>query len=175
MAGGVSGASGNNPIQGKNGAKVSGTQKTNGAGNIPMADANRDITAEEQAKKKQDAAKAKLTEEIAKGNALYNQTSPIGWLGQVIDGQKVGSEIIITDIPEGTTLGQVSKMYNLPAGALRHNSAGGGGNFDLHKVCGGTVAVNIEHMAEGLGITTDQLKEMFPDEAFSNWHFGTGR
>lgn len=175
MAGGVSGASGNNPVQGQTGIHSTGTQQTSGAGNVPMADASRDITAEQQAQKKKDAAKAKLTAEIQNGNALYNQTSPLGWLGQVIDGQKVGSEIIITGIPEGTTLGQVSKMYNLPAGALRHNSAGGGGNFDQHKVCGGTVSVNIEHMAEGLGITTDQLKDMFPDEAFSNWHFGTGK
>jgi hypothetical protein len=175
MAGGVSGASGNNPIQGKNDIKASGTQKSNGAGNVPMADANRDVTAEEQAKKKQDAAKARLTENIKNGDALYNQTSPIGWFGQVIDGQKVGSEIIITGIPEGTTLGQVSAMYNLPAGSLRHNSAGGGGNFNLHKVCGGTVSVHVDHMAQGLGITTDALKDMFPDEAFSNWHFGTGK
>lgn len=175
MRNGVSGTSGNAPIGRINSPSASGTRSTGETGNIPMADANKDVTAEEQAKKKQDAAKAKLTEEIAKGNALYNQTSPIGWLGQAIDGQKVGSEIIITGIPDGTTLGQVSRMYNLPAGALRHNSAGGGGDFDKHKVCGGTVTVHVDHMASGLGITTDQLKEMFPDEAFSNWHFGTGK
>ena len=175
MAGGVNGASGNQPVQGAHTGKTSGGKTVKGAGNVPMADANRDVTAEEQAKKKQDAAKANLQACIESGDAIYNQTSPIGWLGQFIDGQKVGSEIIISGFPEGTTLGQVSAMYNLPAGSLRHNSSGGGGNFNLHKVCGGTVSVSIKDMAEGLGISTDDLKAMFPDESFSNWHFGTGR
>ena len=171
----IPGMSGATPMDPMDSGKATRTKQTSKVGNVPMADANRDVTAEQQAQKKQDAAKAQLQTDIKNGNALYNQTSPIGWLGQIIDGQKIGSEIIISGLPEGTTLGDVSKMYNLPAGSLRHNSAGGGGNFDKHKVYGGTVTVHVDDMATGLGITTNALKDMFPDEAFSNWHFGTGR
>ena len=119
-------------------------------------------------------AKAVLVEDIKKGNALYNETNIIGdFMGLIFD-KKAGNYVTIEGFPEGTTLGEVRKKYNLPPGSLRHLVPAGGGNFDSYKVPsgsnGGYVYIYDDNLADGIGVSTRELKGMFPDKQFSPWY-----
>ena len=113
-----------------------------------------------------------LKSDIKNGNALYNETGPLGAIGTLIDKGRVDNEIILSGFPKDTTLGDVRKKYNLPVGSLRHLVTSGGGNFDSYKVSelGGQVVIFADDMEQGLGVSAKELKQMFPDKQFSPWH-----
>ena len=117
-----------------------------------------------------------LKSDIKNGNALYNETGPFGAIGTLVDKGRVDNEIILSGFPKDTTLGDVRKKYNLPVGSLRHLVTSGGGNFDSYKVSelDGPVYIFADDMQKGLGVSADELKEMFPEKQFSPWNkFGT--
>ena len=115
-----------------------------------------------------------LKSDIKNGNALYNETGPFGAIGTLIDNKRrVDNEIIISGFPKDTTLGDIKKKYNLPAGSLKHLVKSGGGKFDNHKAPS-TVVIFADDMQEGLGVSAKELKKMFPAKQFSPWYsFGT--
>lgn len=147
--------------------KTKATSKTK---NVPMVDGK---------KRRSDAeikAQAKLKEDIKNNDILYNETGIFGALGTLFDKGRIDNEIIFSDFPEGTTLGDIRKRYNLPPGSLRHLVSSGGGNFDSYKVSelDGPVYIFADDMQKGLGVSAGELKEMFPDKQFSPWNkFGT--
>lgn len=166
---------GSSPINPTNGPQSAASSQRANASDAPLPLVS-ETTETEQTDQTppQKRAQQNLENAIKNKNAYYNQTGPFGWIGQAIDRQKIGSEIVISGL-KGKTLGEVKEMYNLPDGSLRHMRVSGGGNFDLHKVPDDSVYVNVNDVANGLGITVDQLKDMFPDEQFSTWYFGTGK
>ena len=85
--------------------KTKATPKTK---NVPMVDGK---------KRRSDAeikAQAKLKEDIKNNNILYNETGLFGALGTLFDKGRIDNEIIFSKFPEGTTLGDIRKRYNLP-------------------------------------------------------------
>lgn len=148
---------------------VKKTKQASGSKTIKMVPDN-------QKPEKEVKAKKALETDIKNGNALYNETGPLGVIGTLIDKGRVDNEIIISGFSKDTTLGDVRKKYNLPPGSLRHLVTSGGGNFDSYKVSelGGQVVIFADDMQEGLGVSAKELKKMFPDKQFSPWHsFGT--
>ncbi len=164
-------------VNGTNGANninaVYGTQgtapiaKDNEIGTIPM------VNEDEKTKESKKAEKT-LENDIKNGNAIYNESNIIGDAFALVFDKKAGNYIIISGLEEGTTLGEIREKYNLPPGSLRHMVTKGGGNFDTYKVPsndnGGYVHIYDDDLAEGLGISTRELKGMFPDKQFSPWY-----
>lgn len=155
---------------------ASGSSKSKEIGTIEMVDNNDNgVSPEEQAKQKK--AKETLTKAIADGNADYNQTNLLGSLGGLIF-DKNGGDYVTLSVPNGTSLGDIRKQYNLPPGSLRHLVISGGGDFDSYiigsKSCPGPAYIYTDNLAEGLGITKRELKGMFPPEHFSSWYNLTG-
>ena len=145
---------------------VKKTEQASGTKNVPMVGEN------QKSEKEVNAQKA-LEADITNGNALYNETGFWGAIGTLMDKGRIDNEIIISGFPEGTTLGDIKKKYNLPAGSLKHLVESGGGKFDNHKAPS-TVVIFADDMQEGLGVSAKELKKMFPDKQFSPWHsFGT--
>ena len=163
-----------NPISASKVSSTSGvsstteTGKTSGSNNIKMVDDN---------SKPQEQVKAEnaLKNDIKNGNATYIQTNPIGDLIGLLADKKAGNYVDISNIPPGTTLGDIRKQYNLPPGSLRHLVSSGGGDFDSYKVPtdsngNGYVYIYADDLAEGIGVSNKELKGMFPDKQFSPWY-----
>ena len=169
---GMSGASPMDPME-PNAPITSKPEVTNDP--LPLVADKKDVKDETQTPP-QKKAQASFKEYINNGNALYNETSLIGLTAQLFSKQKMGNEIIVDGFPKGTTLGDVKKMFNLPDGSLRHMVARGGGDFDKYKVeeLGRQVIIPAKSLEDAFGISSSELKKMFPDEQYSNWHFGTG-
>lgn len=144
------------------------TSRASAGGNVPMVDDN-------QKPSKEVKAENALKNAIADGNATYVQTNPIGdFMGLVFD-KKAGNYVDISNIPTGTTLGEIRKQYNLPPGSLRHLVTSGGGDFDSYKVPTdsngkGYVYIYADDLTEGIGKSGSELKEMFPKKQFSPWY-----
>ena len=89
------------------------TSRASAGGNVPMVDDN-------QKPQEQVQAESKLKKDIQSGNAIYMQTNPVSdFIGLLFD-KKGGNYVDISNIPSGTTLGDIRKQYNLPPGSLRH-------------------------------------------------------
>lgn len=143
--------------------KTKATPKTK---NVPMVDGK---------KRRSNAeikAQAKLKEDIKNDNVFYNETGIFGAIGTLIDKGRIDNEIRFFNFPKDTTLGDIKKRYNLPPGSLRHLVTTGGGDFDSYKVSelDGPVYIFADDMQKGLGVSADELKEMFPDKQFSPWN-----
>ncbi|GEM_PF-6412908 len=127
--------------------------------------------AQAKAKQKQQAARTALTNDIKNGKAIYNQTGPMGVIGEVMSGEKIDDEIII-DVPKGTKLKDVSAKYNLPKGALRMKKSneavpGDAGETVVNK---GYVVIGADELSQGTGVSQDELKKMFPKNQVSKWY-----
>ena len=149
-------------------SRTTETGKTSGSNNIKMVDEN-------SKPQEQVNAENALKKDIADGNAIYVQTNPIGDLMGFLFDKKGGNYVKISNIPSGTTLGDIKKQYHLPTGSLRHLVTSGGGNFDLHQVPtdhkgNGYVYIYADDLAEGIGNSDRELKGMFPDKQFSPWY-----
>lgn len=150
-------------------APTGGPNPTAPSDPLPLVDADGGDGKTAEQKKKEAAAKAALTQTIANGDAVYSQSNIVGdALGLIFD-KKVGNYVVIDNLPEGTTLGDIRKKYNLPPGSLRHMVASGGGDFDTYKT-EGYVHIYASDLAEGLGISGRELKGMFPEKQFSPWY-----
>lgn len=165
---GTSPISSSSEVQGTSSVvNVKKTEQASGTKNVPMVDV------ENQKSEKEINAQKALEDDINNENAWYNETGFFGAIGTLFDSGRIDNEIIISGFPEGTTLGDIKKKYNLPAGSLKHLVESGGGKFDNHKAPS-TVVIFADDMQEGLGVSAKELKKMFPPKQFSPWHsFGT--
>jgi len=110
--------------------------------------------------KKQREAKTQLSTDINGGNAEFVKT---GILADVIgfflnQNKRTGNYVKISNIEKGTPYSDIMHKYNLPAGALNHMVTGGIGN---NKNDYGYVTVYIEDLTTALGLTENQIKQMF--------------
>ena len=103
-----------------------------------------------------------IQQEIANGNAKYC-SGLLHVLAQCLTSHtpSKGAEIVISELPENIkTLGDVKEYYNLPDGCLRNNVEKGGGNFDTYEAKA-PIYIHVGTLAEGLGITADQVEALF--------------
>lgn len=110
--------------------------------------------------KKQREAKTQLSTDINGGNAEFVKT---GILADVIgfflnQNKRTGNYVKITNIEKGTPYTEIMNKYNLPAGALNHMVTGGIGT---NKNNYGYVTIYIEDLTTALGMTENQIKQMF--------------
>ena len=167
----MSGVNGTNGVNGVSSVysatETNATQSSSEIGTIQMV--NSDGKTEENIK-----AEKALENDIKKGNAIYNESNIIGDAIALIFDKNVGNYVVIKGFDKDTTLGEIREKYNLPNGSLRHMVPKGGGNFDTYKVPsndnGGYVYIYDNDIAEGLGVSTRELKGMFPDKQFSPWY-----
>lgn len=149
-------------------SKTKATTKTS-AGDKPIP-----MVSGEPKNEPAEKAKNALTAKIKDGQASYNQSNWGGDLMGLIFDKKAGDQVVITDLPEGTTLGDIRKQYNLPPGSLRHLVSSGGGDFDTYKAPtnsnGAYVYIYTDDLAEGVGVSERELKGMFPEKQFSPWY-----
>jgi len=147
-------------------ASTSNTQDKQ-IGTVPMVEEN--TKTPEQTK-----ATNNLQITISDGNATYNESNLLGDIASFFMDKNVGNYIVIEGLPEGITLGEIKSKYNLPDGSLRHMVISGGGSFDAHTAPTGSKGayfyVYDNDLAEGLGISTRELKDMFPETQFSPWY-----
>jgi len=103
-----------------------------------------------------------LQKEIANGNASY-QSGVLNYLMQCITPHTPlkGDEIVLNTIPDDCeTLGDVKAKYHLPDGCLKNNIFQGGGDLDTYKAIA-PITIHVKTLAEGLGVTSEQIKELF--------------
>ncbi len=123
-------------------------------------------------KPEQEVAIKSLQEQIAKGNATYNDPGFFETIGNFLIDGKTGDYIRIenyADPNEKVTLGDVKQILklNLPPGSLRCNKTErGGGNFDLYKAPqydNGQYYIDIfvDDLIEGTGLTKNEIEVMF--------------
>ncbi len=151
-------------------SEVSASNSSSEIGTIQMV--SEDSKSEET--QKANKAKQTLENDINKGNAIYNQTNWFGNFIAAVEDDKMGDFVIIKGLPNDITLGEIKVKYNLPDGSLKHMISSGGGNFNTYNPPtnsdGGYVRIYSDDFAEALGISTRELKGMFPDKQFSPWY-----
>ena len=110
--------------------------------------------------KRQREAKGQLASDISSGKAEYVKTGVIADLIAAVLNQnkRVGNYVKITNIEKGTPYTEIMNKYNLPAGALNHMVTGGIGT---NKNNYGYVTIYIEDLTTALGMTENQIKQMF--------------
>ena len=138
------------------------TSKTTSKKDVPMTSGKTQAQRDEEAK--QQKARKALMEAIANGNVTYMNLNPVIAFYQFTEKQAYGDQLSITNIPEGTTLGQVKRQYNLPDGALKHMWTKKTDNYDLDSapVRNGYVYFTVSEFAKNNGLTVDDVKKMFP-------------
>ena len=105
-----------------------------------------------------------LKKEIQSGNAEC--ISQWKYLFRQMDRHKLyrhGSFIMLDRVPEGCkTLGDVKRKLNLPTGCLVNNNPKLNGGGDLgDKDAEAPLSISVDKLAEGLGMSPKEIKELF--------------
>ena len=105
--------------------------------------------------------KNKLKAEITKGNASFGS----GLFNAILGGNYKGD--IYVNVPKGTAMSTIKKMYNLPDGALANycQQAGcPGGNKDNFLSIGESVWFSATAFAKGNNMTLEEVEALFNEK-----------